>query len=98
MATGQSVLPNLVGGEWSTAGSDVIEVRDPADVDRVVAAVPAMSADEVAIVYDRAEEGARAWAATGPLARAAVLVRAAALLRERAGGSPPTSSRRWARR
>jgi acyl-CoA reductase-like NAD-dependent aldehyde dehydrogenase len=86
MATADTVMPNLVGGAWSTAGSEVIEVRDPADVDRVVGRVPAMSAGEVTAVYDHAASGARAWAATGALERGTVLARAAALVRERADG------------
>jgi acyl-CoA reductase-like NAD-dependent aldehyde dehydrogenase len=83
MATAATVLPNLVGGDWMSAGSDVIEVRDPADVDRVLAMVPAMSASDVTAVYDSSAAGARVWGATGPLERGPVLSRAAVLLRER---------------
>ncbi|MFF0366437.1 aldehyde dehydrogenase family protein [Micromonospora sp. NPDC005087] len=78
-------MPNLVAGEWRPAGAgDRIEVRNPADTREVVAEVPAMSAADITAVLDGAAEGARVWRRTGPLARATVLHRAAALLRERA--------------
>lgn len=78
-------LRNLVAGEWRDAGGGArIDVRNPADTRQVVAVVPAMSPADVAAVLDGAEAGARTWRATGPLDRAAVMTRAAALLRARA--------------
>jgi aldehyde dehydrogenase (NAD+) len=75
---------NLVGGAWRAASTgDWIEVRDPADVRTVVGEVPAMSAKDVAELYDRAEEGARTWRATSALERGAILAGAARLLVER---------------
>jgi alpha-ketoglutaric semialdehyde dehydrogenase len=61
----------------------MLEVRDPADVRSVVGQVPAMTATEVAAAYDRARGGFETWRRTGPLDRAAVLARCAALIRAR---------------
>jgi aldehyde dehydrogenase (NAD+) len=73
---------NLVGGEWRDAAR-TFEVLDPADQRRVVGTVPSMSAGEVAEAYAAAAEGAVAWSATTQIDRGRVLLRAAALLRER---------------
>jgi alpha-ketoglutaric semialdehyde dehydrogenase len=61
----------------------MLEVRDPADVRTVVAEVPAMTAAEVAAAYARARTGFAAWRRVNPLDRAAVLARAADLIRSR---------------
>src|SRR6266567_1500611 len=61
----------------------MLEVRDPADVRSVVAEVPAMTATEVAAAYTRARAAFQAWRRVNPLDRAAVLSRAAGLIRER---------------
>ena len=62
----------------------MLEVRDPADVRSVVAEVPAMTAAEVASAYDRARTAFDGWRRANPLDRAAVLARAADLIRARA--------------
>jgi acyl-CoA reductase-like NAD-dependent aldehyde dehydrogenase len=62
----------------------MLEVRDPADVRSVVAQVPAMTAAEVATAYARARTAFGAWRLVNPLDRAAVLARAAGLIRARA--------------
>ncbi len=62
----------------------MLEVRDPADVRSVVAEVPAMTAAEVAAAYARARVAFEAWRRVNPLDRAAVLARAAGLMRARA--------------
>jgi acyl-CoA reductase-like NAD-dependent aldehyde dehydrogenase len=62
----------------------MLEVRDPADVRSVVAEVPAMTAAEVATAYGRARAAFEAWRRVNPLDRAAVLARAAGLIRSRA--------------
>ena len=64
--------------------TELIDVVDPADTREVVGQVPAMTARDVDAVYAAAAEGARTWRGTKALQRAAVLTRAAALLRERA--------------
>jgi aldehyde dehydrogenase (NAD+) len=61
----------------------MLEVRDPADVRSVVAEVPAMTAAEVAAAYARARAAFTAGRRVNPLDRAAVLARAAALIRAR---------------
>jgi aldehyde dehydrogenase (NAD+) len=61
----------------------MLEVRDPADVRSVVAEVPAMTAAEVAAAYARARAAFENWRRVNPLDRAAVLARAAALIRSR---------------
>jgi aldehyde dehydrogenase (NAD+) len=60
-----------------------IDVIDPADTRRVVARVPAMLADEVTELYETGVGAAPAWADTPALDRAAILSRAAELLRVR---------------
>jgi alpha-ketoglutaric semialdehyde dehydrogenase len=62
----------------------MLEVRDPADVRSVVAEVPAMTAAEVTAAYARARAAFEAWRRVNPLDRAAVLARAAGLIRSRA--------------
>jgi aldehyde dehydrogenase (NAD+) len=61
----------------------MLEVRDPADTRSVVAEVPAMTAAEVAAAYDRARTAFEGWRRANPLDRAAVLARAAGLIRSR---------------
>jgi alpha-ketoglutaric semialdehyde dehydrogenase len=61
----------------------MLQVRNPADVRSVVAEVPAMTAAEVAAAYDRARAAFDDWRRTNPLDRAAVLTRAADLIRSR---------------
>lgn len=61
-----------------------VDVLDPADLQRVVGRVPALSAADVTALYDAAAAAAASWRATGILDRAAVLTAAAAdLLRRR---------------
>jgi acyl-CoA reductase-like NAD-dependent aldehyde dehydrogenase len=62
----------------------MLEVRDPADQRCVVAEVPAMTAAEVTAAYDRARLAFAAWRRVNPLDRAAVMARAADLIRARA--------------
>lgn len=76
------IEPRLAGGRWQPpVGDRAVPVHDPADTGRVVASVPAMTAEEITELYAVAAEGARRWRATSPLERAAVLARAADLLR-----------------
>ncbi|MFI5747540.1 aldehyde dehydrogenase family protein [Streptomyces sp. NPDC051644] len=60
-----------IGGEWrAAAGTDTIEVVDPAD-EQVIAHVPAGTADDVDAAVSAAREAFPAWAATPPAERAA---------------------------
>ena len=61
----------------------MLEVRDPADVRSVVAEVPAMTVAEVAAAYASARVAFAAWRRVNALDRAAVLARAAGLIRAR---------------
>ncbi|KOS56696.1 aldehyde dehydrogenase family protein [Rhodococcus rhodochrous] len=82
MTTPVRILANLSDGEWlSSVGS--IEVHNPADTREVVAAVPSMSAEEVGAVFEAAQRGFATWRDTSPVDRGRILLRAAALLRER---------------
>ena len=62
----------------------MLEVRDPADIREVVAVVPTMTAAEVDAAYAAARAALAGWRRTNPLDRAAVLTRAAGLVRARA--------------
>lgn len=74
-----------VGGEWRMPEDGrSTDVLDPADTRRVVARVPAMTAAEVAELYELAARAAPGWGRATPIERGAVLSRAAALIRERA--------------
>jgi aldehyde dehydrogenase (NAD+) len=61
----------------------MLEVRDPADVRSVIGEVPAMTAGEVAAAYVTARAGFETWRRTNPLDRAAIMARAAGLIRAR---------------
>ena len=61
----------------------MLQVRNPADVRSVVAEVPAMTAAEVTAAYHRARSAFEDWRRANPLDRAAVLARAADLIRSR---------------
>jgi alpha-ketoglutaric semialdehyde dehydrogenase len=60
-----------------------LQVRDPADQREVVGEVPAMTIAEVEAAYSRARGAFETWRRTGPLERAAIMSRAAALIRQR---------------
>lgn len=73
---------NLIGGAFVAAPSgETIEVRNPADDAQVVGEVPAMSAADLAAAFDAAEAGARTWRATKHIARGALLIEVARLVR-----------------
>ena len=73
---------NLVGGEWRDAAGS-FDVLDPSDEREVVGTVPSMDAADVAAAYDAAAAGAATWRAVSSVDRGRILLRAAALLRER---------------
>ena len=74
-------MPVWIGGE--TWNGDAIVSTDPGAPDRVVARAAAASADHVDAALERARAGHRDWGRRPAAERAAVLVRAAAALRER---------------
>lgn len=76
--------PAYVAGEWVTA-SDGIDVLDPATPGTVIGAVPRLNAEHAAAALEAARTGAAEWGRTNLLARGQVMLRAARLMRERAG-------------
>ncbi len=75
---------NLVAGEWVDARTgEVLNDINPADTGEVVAQFPSMAADDVHRAVDAAAEAFPAWKAMTPVARGAILRRAAELIRER---------------
>jgi succinate-semialdehyde dehydrogenase/glutarate-semialdehyde dehydrogenase len=75
----------LIGGEWRQAsGRGEVEVVNPA-TEETVGAVPAASADDVALAVATAEAAFPEWAATDVERRASILGAAASLIEEHAG-------------
>ncbi|MGH2435708.1 MAG: aldehyde dehydrogenase family protein, partial [bacterium] len=76
---------NLVAGEWveSTSGES-IEDRNPADTSEIVGLFPSMTAEDAHRAVEAAAAAFRTWKALTPVARGAILGRAAELIRERA--------------
>ncbi len=74
----------LVGGEWRSSGQlgDLPDVN-PADTSDTVAVFPAMSAEEMGEAVEAASEALPSWRALSPVARGAILLRAAEYIRER---------------
>jgi alpha-ketoglutaric semialdehyde dehydrogenase len=60
-----------------------LEVRNPADTREVVGTVPNMDARDVYAAFDAAERSWADWRDTSPVGRGRILLRAAAILRER---------------
>jgi len=82
-----ATLPDLqlhIAGEWrGAAGRDMQPVLNPA-TGETLGDLPLATARDLDDALEAAQRGFLAWRATAPEARAAVLVRTAALIRERA--------------
>jgi aldehyde dehydrogenase (NAD+) len=78
---------NLIAGEWvdSRTGEFFADIN-PADTSEVVAMFPSMDAEDATRALDEAAKAFPGWKATTPVARGAVLRRAAELMRERLEG------------
>jgi acyl-CoA reductase-like NAD-dependent aldehyde dehydrogenase len=77
---------NLVGGTWyGDDTDDWLEVTNPADAREVLGVVPRMGRSAIDAVYDAARRGADTSRELGAIERGRILLRAAALLRERRG-------------
>ncbi len=75
---------NLVAGEWVDARTgEVLRDINPADTSEVVAVFPSMGAEDAHRAVDAAAEAFPAWKGLTPVARGAILRRAAELIRER---------------
>lgn len=76
---------NLVGGEWVDARTgETFPDVNPADTRDVVGTFPLMDEADVRRAIDTAAEAFPQWKAMTPVARGAILQRAAGLIRERA--------------
>jgi acyl-CoA reductase-like NAD-dependent aldehyde dehydrogenase len=74
----------LVAGEWIDSNTgEVLTDINPADTSEVVAEFPSMDAAGVHRAIDAAAEAFPAWKALTPVARGAIMQRAAVLIRER---------------
>ncbi|CAA9568483.1 MAG: Aldehyde dehydrogenase [uncultured Thermomicrobiales bacterium] len=75
---------NLIGGEWVPAASGgTFENRSPADTDDLVGHFAASAGEDVERAVTAAAEAAAGWRATSPLARAAILSKAADIIMSR---------------
>lgn len=75
---------NLVAGEWVDSRSgETLDDINPADTTEVVAVFPSMDAGDVRKAIDAAAAAFPIWKAMTPVARGAILRRAAELIRER---------------
>ena len=72
----------LINGEWQHSGRETIAVVNPAD-EQVIGQLPVATAADLDAALDSAERGFAVWRATAPAERAAVMLKAAALLRQR---------------
>lgn len=77
----QSQVQLFIGGEWR-ATRDSLPVLNPAD-QRVITSVAVAEATDLDAALQAAVEGHRQWSRTPPVERAAVILRAAALMRGR---------------
>jgi succinate-semialdehyde dehydrogenase/glutarate-semialdehyde dehydrogenase len=78
----------LINGEWIRGGRETIPVVNPAD-EAHLAQLPIATAADLDAALAAAERGLRVWRATGPNERAAVMLKAAALLRQRVDAIAP---------
>ena len=79
-----STYPDLhlyIGGEWRKTAAD-IPVLDPA-TEKEIGRLPHAEQSDLDAALEAAEAGFRTWSKTAPIERANVLLRAAALMRER---------------
>ena len=79
-----STYPDLhlyIDGKWRKTASD-LPVLDPATED-VIGRLPHAEIDDLDDALEAADKGFRIWSRTPPAERANVLIKAAALMRER---------------
>jgi len=78
-------LRNYINGEWrDSASGTLLEDRNPAQPDQVVARFQSSTPDDVAAAAEAAAAALPAWRAMPPPKRGEILFKAAALLEERA--------------
>lgn len=76
-----SKLQSYIGGEWRS-GQDNLPVRNPAD-ESIIGAVPVATRADLDTALTAAEDGFRIWKSWSPRARGDLILKAAALMRER---------------
>ncbi len=75
---------NFIGGEWVAAASgDVIENRNPADQDEVIARFASSGKADVEAAISAAAEAFKSWRVSSPITRATILHKAANILESR---------------
>ncbi|WP_185267088.1 aldehyde dehydrogenase family protein [Halopseudomonas xiamenensis] len=75
----------LIGGNWVAGEAEHwVEDRCPSDQEQLLSRFRQLTAGQVRQAVDAAVEGATLWRATSPVARGAVLLRAAGILRRQA--------------
>jgi aldehyde dehydrogenase (NAD+) len=79
------VAGNLIAGRWAAGEGEAAASVNPADPSEVVVRHSLATLDDVTTAVSAAKEAGPSWAATSPLARAAVLRRAAQEVGARAG-------------
>ena len=72
----------LINGEWTCAGRDTLTVQDPA-TGKTIGELPKANADDMQRALSAAQAALPSWRRTPPAKRASILLRAAALMRER---------------
>lgn len=76
-----SKLQSYIGGEWRS-GQESLPVRNPAD-ESIIGTVPVASRTDLDTALAAAEDGFRIWKSWSPRARGDLILKAAALMRER---------------
>lgn len=83
-ASGVPTYGNYIGGAWQAAASgQTFENRNPADDAEVIGLFAASGATDVDAALAAADGARKAWANTSPIARAAILMKAAEILASR---------------
>lgn len=79
------VLKNYINGEWvETSGTDMLEIRNPANTDEVVVKVRQSNEEDAKAAVEAAEQAFPAWSKTPSPARGEYLFKIAALMEEEA--------------
>ncbi|WP_233191203.1 aldehyde dehydrogenase family protein [Sporosarcina sp. P20a] len=75
------VLKNYINGEWvETSGTDMLEIRNPANTDELVVKVQQSNADDAQAAIEAAEKAFPEWSKTPSPARGEYLFKIAALM------------------
>ena len=83
-AVSAPTFPNLIGGAFEPPREGWLDVANPARAGEFIARVPASTVDEIDRAIGAAVSGFAVWRRASPMARGAVLARAADWLREHA--------------